>query len=271
MRIIGLVAASAFAIACAIDVLGAAAQQGTVQPSPAQAAAQTQQPASAPTPAVDREALAALQRMGAYLRTLQSFEVQTNTTIDMVMAEDGQKLQFDGTGLYRVRRPNAFFIEQRTDRRHRQYFYDGSTFTVYSPRMHYYAQVAAPGTIIETINLAEERYNVFLPLTDLFYWGTPEDESENITSAQHVGFARVGDVAADHYAFRQGDVDWQIWIQRGERSLPLKIVITSREIEGEPQFSSLLRWNLNPRFRSAAFTFTPSGEARRIQIAANEE
>ena len=215
--------------------------------------------------------MAALRRMGAYLRTLQSFEIQTNTTIDIVMEDDGQKLQFDGADLYRVRRPNAFFIEQRTDRRHRQYIYDGSTFTVYSPRMHYYAQVAAPGTIAETINLAEERYNVFLPLTDLFFWGTPEDESENITSAQRIGFARIGDVETDHYAFQQGDIDWQVWIQRGDRPLPLKMVLTSRNIEGDPQFSSMLRWNLSPRFAATAFRFTPNAEARRIQIAANEE
>ena len=248
----------------------AAPQAAPQQPqaAPQQAAPQT---SVAPTPAVDPEAMAALRRMGAYLRTLQSFEIQTNTTIDMVMEDDGQKLQFEGAGLYRVRRPNAFFIEQRTDRRHRQYIYDGSTFTVYSPRMHYYAQVAAPGTIVETINMAEERYNVFLPLTDLFYWGTPEDESENITSAQHIGFARIGDADADQYAFRQGDVDWQIWIQRGDRPLPLKMVITSRSIEGEPQFSSVLRWNLRPRFEATAFRFTPNAEARRIQIAANEE
>ena len=261
MRFSVQIAALAFATVCAADVGGASAQQAPVQ----------QQQASAPTPAIDPEAMAALQRMGAYLRTLRSFEVQTNTNIDMVMAEDGRKLQFEGAGLYRVRRPNAFFIEQRTDRRHRQYFYDGSTFTVYSPRMHYYAQVAAPGTIIETINLAEERYNVFLPLTDLFYWGTPEDESENITSAQRIGFARIGDAATDHYAFQQGDIDFQIWIQRGERPLPLKVVLTSRHIEGDPQFSSVLRWNLTPRFNATAFRFTPSAEARRIQIAASEE
>jgi hypothetical protein len=257
------------ALATACIGFGAAAQQPAPQQAPAQAAPAQQ--ATAPTPAVDPEAMAALRRMGAYLRTLQSFEVQTNTTIDVVMEDDGQKLQFDGAGLYRVRRPNAFFIEQRTDRRHRQYIYDGTTFTVYSPRMHYYAQVAAPGTIIETINMAEERYNVFLPLTDLFYWGTPEDESEDITSAQRIGFARVGGVETDQYAFQQGDIDWQVWIQRGDRPLPLKMVLTSRHIEGDPQFSSVLRWNLNPRFEAAAFRFTPNAEARRIQIAASEE
>lgn len=270
MKIPALAAAFVFTTACA----STSAQQPTAQqPAAPQAAQQQAAPpsAAAPAPAIDPEAMAALQRMGAYLRTLQSFEVQTNSTIDIVMEEDGQKLQFDGTGLYRVRRPNAFFIEQRTDRRHRQYFYDGSTFTVYSPRMHYYAQVAAPGTIIETINVAEQRYNVFLPLTDLFYWGTPQDESENITSAQRIGFARIGGATADQYAFRQGDVDWQVWIQRGDRPLPLKMVITSRTIEGQPQFSSVLRWNLNPRFERTAFAFTPSAEARRIQIAANEE
>jgi hypothetical protein len=243
--------------------------------APLRAAAQdlapAQAPSAAPTPAVDPEALAALERMGADLRTLQTFEVRTATTMDMVAEDNGQRLTFSGAGLYRVQRPNAFYVEQTTDRRQRRYYYDGSTFTVYAPRMHYYAQVDAPATIAETVEFAEERYNVLLPLSDLFYWGTPEADTSDITSAQHIGFARIGDDVCDQYAFRQGEIDWQIWIQRGDRALPRKVVITSREIDGQPQFSSELTWTLNPRFDPAVFRFAPDAEARRIQIASTEE
>ena len=196
------------------------------QPAPAQVA---------PSSSVDPEATAALERMGAYLRTLTAFEVRADTTIDEVDADNGQKLQFGGATTYRVRRPNAFYVETVTDRRHRQFYYDGSQFTVYSPRMKLYAQAAAPATIAETIALLEERYDINLPLTDLFYWGTPQADLSNMTAASHVGFARINGADCDQYAFRQGAVDWQIWIQRGDRPLPRKLVITSREEQGQPQ------------------------------------
>ena len=49
--------------------------------------------------------------MAAYLRTLEDFEVRAETTIDEVTTDNDQKLQFAGNTLYRVHRPNAFFIQ----------------------------------------------------------------------------------------------------------------------------------------------------------------
>lgn len=221
--------------------------------------------------AVEPAAVAALQRMGAYLQTLQTFEVRMNTNVDEVAADTGQKLQFSGTTTYRVRRPNGFQIDSRTDRRHRQFFYDGRTFTVYSPRMDFYAQTQAPATIREVVEVVQDRYDISLPLSDLFYWGSPEADMSNVTQASTIGFARIGDADTTQYAFRQGDVDWQVWIQEGDRPLPRKVVITSRESEGQPQFTADLSWNLNPRLAASTFAFTPNAQARQIRFAANVE
>jgi hypothetical protein len=272
MRISAVFAAASLAAVCCGAAPIAASQEITAaRPAPGQTAPATQV-APEDRPAVDPAAIAALERMSAYLRSLQSFEARTATTMDMiteVTPGEEQKLQFAGTGLYRVRRPNSFFVEQRTDRRQRQYYYDGTNLTVYAPRMHYYAQVAAPATIAETVILLEERYNISLPLSDLFTWGTSAADTANMVTAQHIGFARIGEDECDHYAFRQGELDWQIWIRRGDQPLPRKVVITTREMEGQPQFTSELTWTLNPRFEDTVFTFTPSSEARRIQIADN--
>ena len=231
---------------------------------------QAQQQAAPAVPAVDPAAIVALERMSAYLRTLQNFEVRATTLIDEVDADTGQKLQFEGQTTYRVARPHAFFIDTRTDRRHRQFYYDGSEFTIYSPRMNLYAQAPAPGTIAEAVAVMENQYNIDLPLKDLFYWGTAQADTSNITSAQHIGFATVDGVETDQFAFRQGAVDWQIWIERGDRPMPRRLVITSREEEGQPQFSSDLTWNANPRFSNATFAFSPPAQARQIRFASAE-
>lgn len=261
MRIFVSIAALAFAAACSPPQ---AEKAGDSQ----QAA---QQNADAERPAIDPEAMAALERMGAYLRTLQTFELHTQTTTEEITADTAQKLQFAGSAVYRVRRPAGFFVETRTDRKHRQFFYDGSTFTIYSPRMHFYAQTDAPETNAATIQAIEDRLDIHLPLTDLFYWGTPEAETSNITEASVIGPATIDGVETGHYAFRQGDVDWQIWIERGDRPLPRKIVITTTTQPEQPQYTAVLDWTVNPTFRDAIFAFTPGADARRIQFAENQE
>lgn len=259
MRFVVLLASCALAAACSREPQTAEKQPGAT-------------PAAETAASIEPEAIAAVNRMGAYLRTLDDFEVQAETTVDEVAADNGQKLQFSGSTRYRVRPPNAFQVQTRTDRRHRDFYYNGNEFTVYSPRMQFYATAPAPATITETLNVLEERYDIEMPLRDLFTWGTAQGpDVSNIAAADHVGFARMGGVDTDQYAFRQGAVDWQIWIERGERPLPRKVVITSREEEGQPQYSAELAWNLSPRFSASTFAFAPPAEARRIQIAAAEE
>jgi hypothetical protein len=74
-----------------------------------------------------------------------------------------------------------------------------------------------------------------------------------------------GDVC-DHYAFRQGTIDWQVWIQTGEHPLPRKLVITNRADDARPQSVSMIRWNLKPTFKDSIFTFTPPKGATKIEL-----
>ena len=225
------------------------------------------EPASAVAETIDPTALTALEIMSRYLGTLKTFEVRTTTNTDEVLG-NGQKVQFDGGATYRVRRPDAFRIETVSDRRVRTFYYDGKTFTMYSPRMSVYAQVEAPPTIGEVIGKLEDEYDVNLPLTDLFSWAdSPAESAKVLTSALYVGPARVHDTECDQFAFRQANVDWQIWIQRGDTPLPRKVVITTRDDPTLPQYVVYLDWNLTPKFNDATFAFTPPKDTYKIEIA----
>ena len=70
----------------------------------------------------------------------------------------------------------------------------------------------------------------------------------------------------DHYAFRQGTFDWQIWIAAGTRPLPRKLVIVNRSDDARPQSTSVMEWNLKPAFSAATFRFTPPKGATQIEI-----
>ena len=77
-------------------------------------------------------------------------------------------------------------------------------------------------------------------------------------AAEYIGPAMVGGVQTDQFAFRQEEIDWQIWIQQGDRPLPLKIVIIDKTDPTRPEFSARLSWNTSPRFDASTFAFSPA-------------
>jgi hypothetical protein len=220
---------------------------------------------SAANPAVEQAALDALTKMSTYLRTLSSFQVSGDTVREIV-EDNGQKLQMLGSTTYKVRRPNGFTIEIAEDRQVRKIFYDGKSLTVFAPRMGYYATIAAPSTIREVLDVAAEKYDVTVPLEDLFVWGTDDDWTKDLTSGYLVGYARVAGQDTDQYAFQQDGVDWQIWIARGDKPLPVRVVITGTDDPAQPQFQSSLVWDVAPQFADDTFNFTPPAGATPIVI-----
>ena len=252
----------AFHTFCALAILATAANAAEPRKAETPEAGIEQ----AEPPKVDPGAVAALDKMGAYLRTLGSFEIKTETVTDSVL-DNGQKVQLGGSGDYKVRRPNGFAVTISSDRKVRQFLYDGKSLTVFSPRMGFYATVPARPTIGETLAAVYDKFKIELPLGDLFRWGTADDHHQDVTSAVEVGYAKINGVEADQYAFRQGNIDWQVWIQRGDKPLPLKVVITDTSDNAMPEYGAVLHWTTTASFSDATFAFNPPKDAKKITIA----
>jgi len=215
--------------------------------------------------AVDPAAIQALKDMGAYLQTLNRFGVSTELTAERVLA-DGQKLQHAAMADMDVHRPNKLRALMHSARSERELLYDGKTAVLYAPAQKYYSSVGVVDTLDGLVSRLRERYGVEVPLSDLFLWGTPAAPLDKIESAMIAGQDFIGTDLCDHYVFRQGLIDWQIWIASGSKPLPRKVVITNRADEARPQSVSLLTWNLKPKFTDAVFTFTPPKGSSKIEI-----
>ncbi len=222
-----------------------------------------QQPAAAPASTVDPDAVDAVKKMSAYLRTLKSFQITDNVTQDEVL-DDGLIVQHNSKVEYLTARPNRLRVEVTSDDEHRLYLYDGKNFTVWGRLVNYYATVPAPPTIGELLDQANEKYDIELPLYDLYNWGTKDDDINKIKTAVDVGPGTVEGVTCEHYAFHQEGVDWQLWIQLGEFPLPRKLIITTLTDDARPQHSDTLTWNLAPSFNDGAFAFDPPPDAKRV-------
>jgi len=212
----------------------------------------------------------ALKRMSAFLGTLKAFEVRSQTSLDVITVSN-QSIQLDGVVSYKVRRPDGFVIDLDSDMKKRRFIYDGKKFTIVAPKLDYYAQVQAPPTIRETLDAMFDRFGVSLPLQDLFRWNDPSSSrSDLLVSAFKVGTATIDGVETDQYAFREPDVDWQVWIQQGDQPLPLKVVIIDRTDPSHPAYTARLNWNLSPTLEAADFEFQPDKDAKQIHLLATK-
>jgi len=264
--------AGAIALAFALCLTPGASPAQTPEAGSAAAAAPATGTADQTTGAtaattLDPVAIEALKGMGNYLKSLQTFEVHSNATMEAALQDTDLLVHLGYEGTYRVQRPNAFYVQLKSDRTVREYFYDGKSLTVNVPRQNLYATAAAPSTIRQTVDKIYNDYGISLPLADLFYW-SESPMTDGITSAVRVGFARINGQETDQFVYRGEDLDWQVWIARGSAPLPLKIVITDRSQTLRPSYSAELTWNTSPKFSARDFTFTPDPKATSIKLAA---
>ncbi|CAG9167274.1 hypothetical protein LMG23992_00768 [Cupriavidus laharis] len=235
---------------------------GTPAPAPAPVSAGSAQPAAN---AVDPAAIQALNNMGKYLQTLRQFEVVIDLSGERVLA-DGQKLQHTATADLDIARPNKLRARMRSARSQRDLIYDGTTVTLYTPAQKSYSKAPFNENLGALTERLRARFGVEIPSADLFLWGTDAAPLDDMQSAMNAGQDIIGGAICDHYAFRQGQIDWQIWIESGSRPLPRKLVITNRADEARPQSVTLYKWNLNPKFGSSAFAFKPPQGAKQAEF-----
>ncbi len=237
----------------------------TTSPSDNQTVASEQEPAYV----VDPKAIEALETMAHHLRSLKDFRVHTQNSLDEIL-DYGQKIMVDSESIITVHGDDHLHVSHKNVQKDRdqQFFFDGQTFTIYGNKNKFYASFSSPGTISQMLEFAWNRFGLQLPLSDLFRWGlNDEDDKADVLAATYLGPAEVNGIACDHFAYRNDDVDWQIWIERGLKPIPLKLVITNTLDPTLPQYVSIMRWELNPKINRNMFTFKPTKDAHKIEFA----
>ena len=222
--------------------------------------------ALADTAGIEPQAEQLLRKMSHFLGQQSQFTVTTENTLEAVLTS-GQKLQYDSPATLYVKRPNLLKASRKGTLVDQEFYYDGKSLTLFSPSNKYYASTPAPATIDQTITMARDELDVIAPGGDFIYQSSYDALIKDAESGFYVGKALVDGVKCEHLAFRGKEVDWQIWIQEGDKPLPKKYVITSKLMTGAPQFTVLInQWNLAPKLSGSMFSFTPPKDATQINF-----
>jgi hypothetical protein len=244
------------AVLLVLSLLSAAGWSAKAKPEPQEA-----KPAAA-TPQPEK----ILQQMCDYLKAVKQFSFKAECTDDRVYT-GGKKLQFAFDLEAYVRRPDRVRVNAAGDLENKEFFYDGKTITLYDKSQNHYAVMPAPATIDAAMAKAEKEYGLRVSLVDLAESNPCALMTKGVKNALYVGEGIVRGVKCHHLAFDRAHIQWQIWIEAGEKPLPRKLIITQKKLLGSPQWTAYFtEWNLSPQLSDNLFAFTPPEKASKIKF-----
>ncbi|NDY55558.1 DUF2092 domain-containing protein [Desulfovibrio sulfodismutans] len=204
---------------------------------------------------VDPKALAIYEQACSYMAGLKGYAFKADILVDLVY--DGTaKIQMARTMDVTVQRPNAFKIVTIGDDVSATSVYDGKTFTLALDDRSLYNQLPASLDNDALVDLLSEKYSLDSPLGDMLRNETCA--KVDYLSLTSLGMGFVGQTRCHHLFFQGTDMDWQLWIEEGQKPLLRKMVITEKFMPLAPQFSAVLRdWQFAD-YAASVFAFTPA-------------
>jgi hypothetical protein len=201
----------------------------------------------------DPEAFEILKEMSDALISAKEFTFDTEITNDRTL-DSGETIQYSGTMVTSVKRPNNVYAKFIGDNGTREVWYSGTELTLYNASKQFYGVLKTPNTIDATMDFLIDNYDFTLALADILNADPYESVMETTTGGFVVGDSIVRGTECTHLAFIGKYVDWQIWISNDDPALPYKFVINYKEIEGVPQYQAIFsNWNLKPDLPKSVF------------------
>jgi hypothetical protein len=207
-----------------------------------------------------------LKNMSDYVGAQKAISFDYDASLEVV-SNEGQKLNLASSGAVDIQRPDKIRFTRSGGFADVEMNFDGKTLTLLGHNMNLYAQQPVPGTIDNLINELRDKYNRPLPAADLLMKDSYDVLMADVVDIKDLGSGVIGGVECDYLAFRAKEVDWQIWIAHGDKPYPCQYTITSKQVDGGPQYSLRIRnWKAGDAVAATDFTFKNSTDAEKVDI-----
>ena len=207
-------------------------------------------------PTTDAERLARgrelVQQMSVRLAAANAVSVTTTETREVVRLS-GTKESVSGNGEYTVRRPDRFHARSSAGRG-LESWYNGKVLTIAAHAEKVFAQAPMPEDINRTLDVLAERYDMALPMGDLFYGPAEKALLSATTTGGYVGTENVSGTPHFHLAFKDIGVEFELWLPTAGEPLPKRFRTVLTERRGRPVIDLTFNaWNLAPQITEATF------------------
>ena len=228
--------------------------------------------ATSDEPLLAKDASDILTRMTDFISAAPSFSLVSETGHE-VMQRNGQALEFGSRLTLAVQRPSQAigrFDSRNGDSSTTVLDGKGISISAISGSMEkidVYDTTRQPGDIDSSLEFLARQMGVPRQLRDFFSRDLTASLGSAVQSGHYVGESMISGVSCDHLALRGENEDVQVWITRGDEPVPRRIVITYRELDGQPRFwTQFVEWDLSPELSDTTFTFSPPEGATRIRF-----
>lgn len=221
---------------------------------------------SAGVKADEADAKRILKAMSDYMAAQKSISFGFDATLEVV-TKDEQKLTLASSGTITLNRPDKIRCTRAGGFADIEMFFDGKTLTMLGKNHNLYTQLDVPGTIDHLVDELRDSYQRPLPAADLLLSNSYDALMADVIDVKDLGSGVVGGVECDFLAFRTDEVDIQIWIAQGNRPYPYRYVITSKRINGGPQYTIQTRdWKTGDEVAATDFSFKNPTKADKVEL-----
>jgi hypothetical protein len=206
-----------------------------------------------------------VQQMSAKLAAT-THATATTTEVRDVVRGSGAKEPVPGSGVYTLRRPDRFHVKMAGGR-DIEGWYDGKKVTLAAHKEKVFAQAEMPETIDRTLDALSERYDMALPLADLFHSSPEKALLSDTTTGGYAGVENVGDTPCAHLVFHDVGVDWELWLPVQGDPLPKRWKVVQTARRGQPVVDvTFTKWDLTTPVNDAMFVPSLPAEYEGIAI-----
>jgi hypothetical protein len=212
----------------------------------------------------EAQAKALFKAMSDYLAAQKAIALDYDSNLEVV-TKDNQKLGLASSGTLTLNRPDKLRATRTGGFADVELVFDGKTLTFLSKSPSVYAQVEAPGTIDQLVDVLRDKYHRPVPAADLLMSNPYQQLMPAVVDTKDLGSGVIRGTECDHLAFRTKEVDWQIWIAQGDHPYPCRYVITSSKIRGTPQYTIDVRtWKTGAEVPTDTFSAAIPPDAKKL-------
>jgi hypothetical protein len=189
---------------------------------------------------VDPKADELLKAMSDYMKQIRTFRFHVRDVLNT--PEDGEMVQYNHKREVAVSQPYRLKVDVKGDLTNRVIWKNENIITAWRRDTNEYVDIPVKATNEEFIDKLYEKFKINVPLSDFISDDVYAALIKNVKTGTYVGEETIESVECDHLAFTQDNIDWDIWIQKGEKPIFRKFLIKYKEMEGMPVYFAVVTY-----------------------------
>jgi hypothetical protein len=150
------------------------------------------------------------------------------------MGDDGHAIQEVGTFSVALARPDRLRIDGAVAGNDVTMVYDKGKVTFYERNRKLVTRTTTELGLDAYLDDLVTEYAIGIPGMDFIYTDPEESLMQWVDEGRYIGLVTLNGQACDHLAFRQEQVDWELWVEAGAQPVPRRLLID--ETSSQEQF-----------------------------------